>query len=80
MVVQLPDDGGLAVGGEVVVRLLEVSAADEPPEGRERRGVRRFEDEMPLPVDEGTLAARVASPQKEHEMFELSWGQTLQGL
>ena len=36
VVVQLPDDGGQSVGGEIIVRLLEVSAADEPPEGRER--------------------------------------------
>ena len=36
VVVQLPDDGGLSVGGEIVVRLLEVSATDESPERRER--------------------------------------------
>ena len=33
--------------------------------------MRRFEDEVSLPVDEGALAARVTSPEEEHEMFAL---------
>ena len=69
--VQIPVDGGDGVGFEIGVGLGKMFASEKAVVGGEGRGVRAFEDEVFLRIDERLLAAGVAAPEEKDEMFLL---------
>ena len=48
-----------------------MAAAEESPVHGKRGWMGAFKDEVPLSVDDGAFASRVAAPEHEYEIFTL---------
>lgn len=61
-----PINGNNPMPVQVIVCLGEMLAAEKAAESGERRRMRRFKDQMPLPINQLFLSPGITAPQNEY--------------